>query len=141
MPSSSARTKSVSASRGIGCSAGELLGLDETVAGGVGEALAGVAEVGAGLLVGDADVGRAAAGLVATPAGPEERVAVSVPVVSGAASAARMAVLSSCSAIVLAAASICCCSGDKAGGDGAGVAVRLLDGVLDGVPDGAGVTE
>ena len=140
MPSSSARTKSVSASRGIGCSAGELLGLDETVAGGVGEALAGVAEVGAGLLVGDADVGRAAAGLVATSAGPEERVAVSVPVVSGAASAARMAVLSSCSAIVLAAASICC-SGDRAGDDGAGVAVRLLDGVLDGVPDGAGVTE
>lgn len=33
------------------------------------------------------DVGRAAAGLVATPAGPEEQVAVGVPVVSGAASA------------------------------------------------------
>ena len=79
-----------------GCSAGELLGLDETVTGGVGEAPAGVAEVGAGLLVGDADIGRAAAGLVATPAGPEERVAVGVPVVSGAASAARMAVSSSC---------------------------------------------
>jgi hypothetical protein len=59
-PSSSARTRSVSASRGIGCSVGELPGLDETLAGGGGEVLAGVADVGAGLLVEGASGGRAA---------------------------------------------------------------------------------
>jgi hypothetical protein len=51
----------VSASRGIGCSVGELPGLDETLVGGDGEVLAGVADVDAGLLMEGASGGGAAA--------------------------------------------------------------------------------
>jgi len=108
MPSSSARTRSVSASRGIGCSVGELPGLDETLAGG-GEMLAGVADVGAGLLVEGASGGRAAAERWEVPvAALGEVVTVGVPAVLGAANAACTAVLNSCVAISAAAASTCC---------------------------------
>ena len=114
----------MSASRGIGCSVGELPGLDETLAGGGGEVLAGVADVGAGLLVEGASGGRAAAELGEVPvAALGEVITVGVPAVLGAANAACTAVLSSCVAISAAAASTCC---SGAGEVGVGVGVALL---------------
>ena len=116
----------MSASRGIGCSVGELPGLDETLAGGGGEVLAGVADVGAGLLVEGASGGRAAAERWEVPvAALGEVITVGVPAVLGAANAACTAVLSSCVAISAAAASTCC-SGAGEAGVGVGVGAALL---------------
>jgi hypothetical protein len=127
----------VSASRGIGCSVGELPGLDETLAGGGGEVLAGVADVGAGLLVEGASGGRAAAERWEVPvAALGEVITVGVPAVLGAANAACTAVLSSCVAISAAAASTCC-SGAGEVGVGVGAAVLGIE-LAAGVAVGAG---
>ena len=139
MPSSSARTRSVSASRGIGCSVGELPGLDETLAGGDGEVLAGVADVGAGLLVEGASGGRAAAERWEVPvAALGEVITVGVPAVLGAANAACTAVLSSCVAISAAAASTCCSGAGEVGVGAAVLGIELAAGVAVGAGDVVG---